>query len=80
MAAPQPQFGRNCASMSPEFVHGHEPKAEEIALHQRYLTLLGQMEEAVEEGDQLEVRRIAHLLQRARRRWLMMNKRVARDH
>ena len=30
--------------MSDEFHHGHEPRAEEIALHQHFLTLLGQME------------------------------------
>jgi hypothetical protein len=26
--------------MTEEFDHGHEPRAEEIALHQRFLTLL----------------------------------------
>jgi hypothetical protein len=32
--------------MTKEFDHGHEPRAEEIALHQRLLTLLGEMEAA----------------------------------
>jgi hypothetical protein len=29
-----------------EFHHGHEPRAEEIALHQKYLTLDGQIDAA----------------------------------
>jgi hypothetical protein len=32
--------------MTKGFDHGHEPRAEEIALHQRFFTLLGQMEAA----------------------------------
>jgi hypothetical protein len=40
-----------------EFHHGHEPRAEEIALHQKYLTLEGQIDAARLEGDEAEVRR-----------------------
>jgi hypothetical protein len=60
------------------FDHGHEPRAEEIALHQRFLTLLGQMEAAQEEGNEAEARRLRPLLDRARKRWLAMNLRVTR--
>jgi hypothetical protein len=60
------------------FDHGHEPRAEEIALHQKFLTLLGQMEAAEDEGDEAEVRRLRPLLERARKRWLAMNLRVTR--
>jgi hypothetical protein len=61
-----------------EFDHGHEPRAEEIALHQRFLTLQGQMEAAAAEGDEREIRRLRPLLDRARRRWLQANLRVTR--
>jgi hypothetical protein len=56
--------------MSREFEHGDEPRAEEIALHQRFLTLLGQMEAAQSEGNAAEVRRLQLPLERARKRWL----------
>ena len=58
--------------------HGDEPRAEEIALHQRFLTLLGQMEAAQSEGNESEVRRLRPLLERARKRWLRANMRVTR--
>jgi len=61
-----------------EFAHGSEPRAEEIALHQRFLTLLGQMEAAQTDGDEREVRRLRPLLERARTRWLKANLRVTR--
>jgi len=61
-----------------EFEHGHEPRAEEIALHQRFLTLQGEMEAAEEEGNEAEVRRLHPLLDRARKRWLAANIRVTR--
>ena len=64
--------------MSPEFDHGKEPRAEEIALHQRFLTLLGQIEAAQSGGDESEVRRLRPLLERARKRWLTANLRVTR--
>ena len=55
-----------------------EPRAEEIALHQRFLTLLGQMETAQSEGNEIEVGRLRPLLERARKRWIAMNVRVTR--
>jgi hypothetical protein len=64
--------------VSESFHHGQEPRAEEIALHQRFLTLLGQMEAAQAEGDEREVRRLRPLLERARKRWLAANVRVTR--
>ena len=65
--------------MSREFEHGAEPRAEEIALHQKFLTLQGEMEAAQDEGDeQAEVRRLRPLLERARKRWLDANMRVTR--
>jgi hypothetical protein len=64
--------------MSREFEHGDEPRAEEIALHQRFLTLLGQMEAAQSEGNESEVRRLRPLLERARKRWLRASVRVTR--
>ena len=59
--------------MSREFDHGDEPRAEEIALHQRFLTLQTQMEAAQSEGDESEARRLLPLLERARKRWLKAN-------
>ena len=64
--------------MSREFEHGSEPRAEEIALHQKFLTLKGQMEAAQDEGDRREVRRLRPLLERAHKRWLAANLRVTR--
>jgi hypothetical protein len=66
--------------MSREFEHGTEPRAEEIALHQKFLTLQGEMEAAQDEGDEAEVRRLRPLLERARKRWLDANMRVTRGH
>ena len=65
-------------TMSREFEHGDEPRAEEIALHQRFLTLLGQMEAAQAEGNASEVQRLGLPLERARKRWLRANVRVTR--
>jgi hypothetical protein len=61
-----------------KFDHGHEPRAEEIALHQRFLTLLGQMEAAQAEANEADIRRLEPLLERARKRWLAANLRVTR--
>jgi hypothetical protein len=58
--------------------HGHEPRAEEIALHQKYLTLEGQVDAARLEGDEAEVRRLAPLVKRAKTRWIGANRRVTR--
>jgi hypothetical protein len=65
--------------MRERFDHGHEPRAEEIALHQRFLTLQNQMEAAAAEGDEREVRRLRPLLERARKRWIAANLRVTRN-
>ena len=64
--------------MSNSFDHGHEPRAEEIALHQRFLTLQAQMEAARSEADAGEIRRLRPLLERARKRWIAANMRVTR--
>jgi len=64
--------------LSEKFDHGHEPRAEEIALHQRFLRLLAQMEAATVDGDEAEMKRLRPLLERARKRWLAVNVRVAR--
>jgi hypothetical protein len=64
--------------VSREFDHGDEPRAEEIALHQRFLTLQNQMEAAQLEGHEAEVRRLRPLLEWARQRWLKANVRLTR--
>ncbi len=64
--------------MSREFEHADEPRAEEIALHQRFLTLLSQMEAAQSEGNTSEVQRLRLPLERAQKRWLRANVRVTR--
>lgn len=64
--------------MSETFHHGGELRAEEIALHQKFLTLQHQVEAATEEGDERELRRLRPPVERARKRWLDANKRVAR--
>ena len=64
-----------------EFHHGHEPRAEEIALHQKYhLTLEGQIDAARIEGDEAEVRRLTPLVRRAKTRWIKANRRVIRGN
>ena len=69
---------RYVPGVTEKFEHGHEPRAEEIALHQRFLTLQGEMETAQAEGNEAEVRRLRPLLERARKRWLAANIRVTR--
>ena len=64
--------------MSRELDHGNEPRAGEIALHQRFLTLQNQIEAARSEGNEAEVRRLRPLLERSRKRWLKANVRVSR--
>jgi hypothetical protein len=49
------------SSRHERFHHGHKPRAEEIALHQKYLTLEGQIDASRLEGDEAEVRRLAPL-------------------
>ena len=65
--------------MGREFEHGNEPRAEEIARHQKLLRLQGEMKAAQDEGDAREVRRLRPLLERARKRWLEANLRVTRQ-
>ena len=60
------------------FDHGHEPRAEEIVLHQRYLTLAGQVKAAAAERDETELRRLRPLLEKAHKRWIAANLRVTR--
>ena len=64
--------------MPATFHHGGEIRAEEIALHQKFVTLLNQVQAAAEDGDERELQRLRPLLERARKRWLDANKRVAR--
>jgi hypothetical protein len=70
---------RSLRYMPDRLDHGHEPRAEEIALHQRFLTLQNQMEAASSEGDEREIRRLRPVLERARKRWIAANKRVTRN-
>jgi hypothetical protein len=63
-----------------ELHHGHERRAEEIALHQRYLTLEGQFDAARLEGNEAEVRRLAPLVRRAKTRGIKANRRVTRGN
>jgi hypothetical protein len=58
--------------------HGHEPRAEEIALHQKYITLEGQIDAARLEGDEAEARRLTPLVKRAKARWIKASRRVTR--
>jgi hypothetical protein len=70
--------GAYACAVSETFHHGHEIRAEEIALHQKFVTLQNQVEAASEEGDERELRRLRPLVERAGKRWLDANKRVAR--
>ena len=63
-----------------EFHHEDEPRAEEIALHQKYLTLEGQIDAARFEGNEAEVRRLTPLVKRAKTRWIKANRRVTRGN
>jgi hypothetical protein len=60
--------------------HGHEDRAEEIALHQKFLTALGRLTAAEEDGDEREAQRLRPVVERARRRWLAVNKRFVRGY
>lgn len=62
--------------MSETFRHGGELRAEEIALHQKFLTLQHQVEAATEERDQRELKRLRQPVERARKRWLEADKRA----
>jgi hypothetical protein len=61
-----------------EFSHGGEIRAEEIALHQKFLDARSRLLAAEADGDEREVRRMRPVVDRARARWLKANKRVVR--
>ena len=64
--------------MSREFSHGAEIRAEEIALHQKYLDAMASLQAAETDGDEREVRRLRPVVERAIARWLKANKRLVR--
>jgi hypothetical protein len=66
------------ASVPSEFSHGAEVRAEEIALHQKFLDALARLRAAEADGDEREVGRLGPVVERARKRWLRANKRVVR--
>ena len=53
-------------------------RAEEIALHQRFLSALGRLQAAEADGDEREIRRLKPAVERARTQWLKVNKRFVR--
>jgi flagellar biosynthesis chaperone FliJ len=60
------------------FSHGQEIRAEEIALHQKFLDALSRLRAAEADDDQSEVRHLRPVVDRARARWLKANKRLVR--
>jgi hypothetical protein len=62
-----------------EFSHGAEIRAEEIALHQKFLDAMSRLRAAEDDRDEDEIRRLRPAVDRARARWLKANKRVVRD-
>jgi hypothetical protein len=64
--------------MGSKFSHGQEIRAEEIALHQKFVSALGRLRAAEAEHDEREVRRLRPVVERARKRWLNVNKRFVR--
>jgi hypothetical protein len=65
-------------SVPREFSHGEEIRAEEIALHQKFLDALARLRAAEADGDERDVRRLRPVVDRARARWLKANKRLLR--
>jgi hypothetical protein len=65
--------------VSREFAHGSEIRAEEIALHQKFLDAMGRLRAAETDGDEREARRLRPVVERARKRWLKANKRLVRE-
>jgi hypothetical protein len=61
-----------------ELSHGNEVRAEEIALHQKYLDAMGRLRTAEADGDESEVRKLRPVVDRAKTRWLKANKRFVR--
>jgi hypothetical protein len=64
--------------MRSEFSHGQEIRAEEIALHQKFISAMGRLQAAEADADEQEVRRLRPVVERARKRWLKVNKRFVR--
>jgi hypothetical protein len=63
-----------------DFSHGDEIRAEEIALHQKFLDAMGRLRAAEADGDEQEARRLRPAVERARARWLKANKRFVRSN
>jgi len=61
-----------------ELSHGNEIRAEEIALHQKYLDAISRLRAAEADGDEGEVRKLRPVVDRAKARWLKANTRVVR--
>jgi hypothetical protein len=61
-----------------EFSHGQEIRAEEIALHQKFLDAMSRLRAAEADGDEREARRLRPVVDRARERWLKVNKQLVR--
>jgi|tagenome__1003787_1003787.scaffolds.fasta_scaffold20979634_8 hypothetical protein len=76
--APAAYVASYARSVARDFSHGAEVRAEEIALHQKYLDAIGRLRAAEADGDEQEARRLLPAVERARARWLKSNKRVAR--
>ena len=53
-------------------------RALEIVLHQRYLSAVGKLRAAEADGDEASIRRLTPAVERARARWLAVNKRISR--
>ena len=53
-------------------------RSQEIVLHQRYLSALGKLRAAEADGDEALVQKLRPAVERARSRWLKMNKRINR--
>lgn len=65
-------------AVSREFSHGKEVRAEEIALHQKFLDALARLRAAEDDGDDQRARRMRPVVERARSRWIKTNKRFVR--
>ena len=65
-------------AVSRELSHGEEVRAEEIALHQKFLDALARLRGAEDDGDDREARRMRPVVERARSRWIKANKRFVR--
>jgi hypothetical protein len=55
-----------------------ELRAQEIVLHQKFLDAMSRLRAAEADGDEREVRKLRPVVERARTRWLKVNKQVAR--